>query len=262
MSSDSNSKPDKSLGQHWLIDGASLEAMCEAGEVEQGNEILEVGPGLGALTDLLLDRGANVTAVEYDKRLVEDLIKNYDPQNFKLVTGDILEFDLATMKPGYKVVANIPYYLTSKLLRKLLETDNQPSLIALLVQKEVAERIAAKPGKMSTLSISSQFYAQVTLKQLVPARFFEPAPKVDSQIIQLKPRGKPLYTVDEPKFFRMVKSGFGERRKKLINSLSGGLNMTKESVREKVLGSGLGENSRAQELSLGQWYELYNLLYN
>ncbi len=253
---------DKSLGQHWLVDSASLEAMCSAGEVKKGDEVLEVGPGLGALTDLLLDRGAVVTAVEYDKRLVEDLAKNYGTESFKLVEGDILQFNLSSLEPSYKVVANIPYYLTSKLLRKLLESDNKPSLIALLVQKEVAERIAAKPGSMSTLSVSAQFYAQVALKELVLAQFFEPAPKVDSQIIQLKPRGESLYAVDEAKFFCLVKSGFGERRKKLINSLSGGLGMTKEKVRKITAESGLSENSRAQELSLDQWHELYNLLYN
>ncbi len=253
---------DKNLGQHWLVDNASLEAMCSAGEVKKGDEVLEVGPGLGALTDLLLDRGAFVTAVEYDKRLVEDLAKAYESDSFKLIEGDILQFDLTTMKPSYKVVANIPYYLTSKLLRKLLEFDNKPTLIALLVQKEVAERIAAEPGSMSTLSVSAQFYAEVELKELVPAQLFEPAPKVDSQIIKLKPRGEPLYQVKDSKFFGMVKSGFGERRKKLINSLSGGLGMPKDEVRKMVLGSGLKENSRAQELSIEQWYKLYNKLYN
>lgn len=253
---------DKSLGQHWLTDGQSLRAMLEAGEVEAGDQVLEVGPGLGALTSLLLERGALVTAVEYDKRLIVDLQRKYDSTSVTLVEGDILKFDLSKMKSGYKVVANIPYYLTSKLLRNLLETDNKPSLIALLVQKEVAERIATSPGSMSMLSVSAQFYAQVELKEVVPAEFFEPAPKVDSQIIQLKPRGELLFTVDEAKFFRMVKSGFGERRKKLINSLSGGMEMEKEAMRRIVLESGLTENSRAQELSLEQWHELYNLLYN
>ncbi len=254
-------KTDKSLGQHWLKDSASLEAMCEAGEVKEKDEILEVGPGLGALTDLLLARGANVAAVEYDKRLVEDLTKRYSSEQINLVEGDILQFDLKSMKPNYKVVANIPYYLTSKLLRKLLEANNQPSLIALLVQKEVAQRIAAKPGSMSVLSVSAQFHAQVDLKEVVLAEFFEPAPKVDSQIIQLKPRDEPLYALDQAKFFRLVKSGFGERRKKLINSLSGGLGMTKDQVRAIVLDGGLGENSRAQELSLKQWKQLYEKLH-
>ncbi len=253
---------DKSLGQHWLNDSQSLEAMLEAGEVMEGDQVLEVGPGLGALTNLLLERGALVTAVEYDKRLIKDLQKKYDSNSMTLVEGDILQFDLSKMKPSYKVVANIPYYLTSKLLRNLLETDSKPSIIALLVQKEVAERIAASPGGMSMLSVSAQFYAQVELKEIVPAEFFEPAPKVDSQIIQLRPRGEALYKVDKPKFFRMVKSGFGERRKKLINSLSGGMGMEKENIRKVTLKSGLSENSRAQELSLEQWYKLYNLLYN
>ena len=252
---------DKNLGQHWLVDVASLEAMVRAGEVSSGDEVLEVGPGLGALTELLLEAGANVTAVEFDKRLIEGL-KGRFGNKLSLKEGDILQFDLSNMKPGYKVVANIPYYLTSKLLRNLLEADNQPSLIALLVQKEVAERIAASPGNMSILGVSAQFYADVELKELVPAEFFEPPPKVDSQIIQLKPRKAKLFDVDEKKFFTLVKNGFGEKRKKLANSLAGGMGITKEQSRELVQSVGFQPNIRAQELSLEQWYQLYNKLYN
>ncbi len=255
-------KTDKKLGQHWLVDGASLKAMCVAGEVAEGDKVLEVGPGLGALTQLLLEAGANVTSVEFDKRLIEGLEDTFGADKFKLVEGDILQFNLRSMGDEYKVVANIPYYLTSKLLRKLLEAENKPKLITLLVQKEVAERIAAKPGSMSTLSISAQFYAEVDLREVVPARFFEPAPKVDSQIIVLRPRSRLLFDVDVPKFFRMVKSGFGERRKKLANSMAGGLRMDKDEARDLVENTGLEQNVRAQELSLEQWKELYNKLYN
>jgi len=255
-------KTDKSLGQHWLTNIPSLEAMCEAGEVSAGDEVLEIGPGLGSLTELLLKRGANVTAVEFDNRLVENLTKIFDSKRFKLIQGDILNFDLGTMSPGYKVVANIPYYLTSKLLRNLLESVNKPALIALLIQKEVAERLIADPGQMSILSISAQFYAQLSAREIVPAKYFVPPPKVDSQIIQLIPRSLPLLNVDEPKFFRMVRAGFSEKRKKLINSLAGGLEIDKEEAKRVVTKCGMSDNIRAQELSLQQWDKLYDELYN
>lgn len=252
---------DKSLGQHWLVDASSLRAMISAGEISSGEEVLEVGPGLGALTDLLLEAGANVTAVEYDKRLIEGLEAKF-ANELALEEGDILQFDLSSMKSDYKVVANIPYYLTSKLLRNLLESENQPVLIALLVQKEVAERIAAEPGNMSILGVSAQFYAEVALKEVVPAEYFDPIPKVDSQIIQLKPREEKMFDVDEKKFFKLVKNGFGEKRKKLANSLAGGMGIEKEKSRKLIEKAGFNPNIRAQELSLEQWYQLYNLLYN
>lgn len=252
---------DKRLGQHWLVNAGSLRAMISAGEVTSGDEILEVGPGLGALTEILLEAGANVTAVEYDKRLIDGLESKFGDK-LTLKENDILQFDLSTMPQGYKVVANIPYYLTSKLLRNLLEAKNPPALIALLVQKEVAERIAAKPGDMSILGVSAQFYADVELREVVPAKFFDPAPKVDSRIIKLKPRSKKLFDVDEKKFFTLVKNGFGEKRKKLANSLAGGMGITKEKSRELVESAGFNPNIRAQELSIEQWYELYNKLYN
>ncbi len=255
-------KVDKQLGQHWLVDKPSLEAMCKAGEVSPGDEILEIGPGLGALTELLLERQANVTAVEYDKRLMKNLSKTFGSDRFKLIQDDILDFNLNSMNPGYKVVANIPYYLTSKLLRKLLESENKPSLVALLIQKEVAERIVAEPGQLSILGISAQFYAETEAKEVIPSEYFDPPPKVDSQIIQLKPRDGLLLDVDEAKFFRMIKAGFSEKRKKLINSLSGGLDIEKEQARKLIVKSGLDENSRAQELSLNDWNQLYNKLYN
>ena len=245
-----------------MVHMPSLRAMCQAGEVAEGDNILEVGPGLGALTELLLEQGANVTAVEYDQRLIASLKNIFNDSKLKIVEGDILKFDLTTMPKGYKVVANIPYYLTSKLLRDLLESSNPPKLIALLVQREVAERISAPPGKLSILGVSTQFYAQTQLKDEVPAKFFEPQPKVDSQIIQLKVRSKPLFDVDTNKFFRLVKSGFSEKRKKLTNSLSAGLVIEKEQARELVKSLGLSENIRAQELSLQQWFQLYDKLYN
>lgn len=178
----------------------------------------------------------------------------------QVIEGDILEFDLRKLPKGYKVAANIPYYLTSHLLRNLLESNNPPSVISLLVQKEVAQRLAAKPGQMSVLAFSAQYYGEVNLAQIVPKEFFDPVPKVDSQIIQIKVREKPLFEADVKKLFRVVKAGFGERRKRLANSLSGGLQMSKDEARELVESAGLDANTRAQELSMSDWQRLYGLL--
>lgn len=261
---------NKSLGQHWLFDDFSLEAMAAAAEVGGGDAVLEVGPGLGTLTDVLLALGADVTAVEFDRNLAEDLQKNIEDRQkvsaqentygrkLRVFNEDILKFDLLKMPKDYKVCANIPYYLTSNLVRRMLESDNPPAVVALLIQKEVAERIAAKPGDMSILAVATQFYAEVALKELVPAELFTPPPKVDSQIIQIKRRAAPLFPdVDTKKFFTLVRAGFSEKRKKLRSSLSGGLQISKQEADELLAQSGLSPNSRAQELSLAQWYDLY-----
>lgn len=250
--------PKKSLGQHWLHDEVSLKAMVRAGEIKSSDVVVEVGPGLGTLTKKLVGVSKEVIAIELDDILAINLGGRVDANNLSVVHDNILTYNLSDIKPGYKVVANIPYYLTSNLIRTLLEAPNPPSLMALLVQKEVAERIVAKPGEMSILSVSVQFYAQTKLFEVVPAWLFTPPPKVDSQIIQIKRYPKPLYPdvkVDE--FFKIVKAGFSEKRKKLRSSLSGSLNISKSSVDEWLKKSGLSPDARAQELSLDDWHQLY-----
>lgn len=272
-------QPRKSLGQHWLYDTDSLNAMSEAADVQPGDAVLEVGPGLGTLTEVLLSNGAQVTAVEFDPILavnVQSSISDRHPElvsrpanneiemtdqarndKLQVVNEDILKFDLDQMPQGYKVVANIPYYLTSNLVRRLLETENQPSVIALLIQKEVAERIVTEPGQHSLLSISVQFYADAELRQLVPAELFTPPPKVDSQVIKIVPREKPLLPdVDTNQFFKIVKAGFSEKRKKLRSSLSGALHMNKQAVDQWLQRAGVPADARAQELTLEQWHSL------
>ncbi len=221
--------------------------------------VLEVGPGPGTLTAVLANHAGKVVAVEYDQTLALKLAARYGGTNVKVVPDDILQFDTSQLPAGYKVVANIPYYLTSNLLRVLLESANPPSSLTLLVQKEVAERIAAAPGKLSLLAVSVQFYCEVSLGEVVPAHLFTPPPKVDSQVIKLVYRHAPLFNdVDTTQFFRIVKAGFSERRKKLRSSLSGGLQMGKPEAEELLQKAGIDPNSRAQELSLEQWYALYN----
>lgn len=247
----------KSLGQHWLHDAATLQYICDVGEVTAGDAVLEIGPGTGTLTQVLLDAGAGVTAVEYDKSLSAELLKKFEGQAFSLVEADILRFDFGTMKPHYKVVANIPYYLTSNLIRVLSETPNRAAVVVLLVQKEVAERIAAKPGQMSLLSVSAQFYWQVGLGSVVPAKLFTPPPKVDSQVITLD-RRQPLFAdVDQKQFFRLVKAGFASRRKTLLNSLAGGLRTDKEQIQQVLDIAQISSGLRAQALSLEDWHSLY-----
>ncbi|HVS58149.1 MAG TPA: 16S rRNA (adenine(1518)-N(6)/adenine(1519)-N(6))-dimethyltransferase RsmA [Candidatus Saccharimonadales bacterium] len=248
----------KSLGQHWLHDELSLEAMCLAADVGLTDTVLEVGPGLGTLTELLVQRAQQVVAVEFDEALARELPARVRAANLHIESSDILSFDLTNMPPGYKVVANIPYYLTSNLIRVLSETPNPPSIAVLLVQKEVAQRVAAKAGDMSTLSVTAQYYWQVSLADEVPAELFTPPPKVDSQILVLKRHPQPLFpNVDTKVFFKLVKAGFGERRKKLRSSLSGGLHIAKGQAEQLLAAASIDPNLRAQALSLEQWHQLY-----
>jgi 16S rRNA (adenine1518-N6/adenine1519-N6)-dimethyltransferase len=210
----------KSLGQHWLYDEAALQAMCRAAGVTPGDTVLEIGPGTGTLTAQLLQAGASVEAVELDQDRLAGLRAQFAGQPFRLHQQSILKFDLTTLPPGYKVVANIPYYLTSNLVRLLSETPNPPQTAVLLVQKEVAERVAAAPGAMSLLSVTAQYYWEVSLDMMVPARLFTPPPKVDSQILVLHRRQAPLFTdIDTKQLFWLVKAGYSSRRKTLHNSL-------------------------------------------
>lgn len=251
----------KSLGQHWLHDTAALDAMVDLASIQSGDTVLEVGPGLGTLTEKLLATGANVYAVEFDQDLLAGLNKKFASHpNFRLENIDILKFDFGKLPAGFKVSANIPYYLTSNLLRLMCESPNPFSKAALLMQKEVAERICAEPGNMSLLSVSVQFYCSVSLGDLVPAELFTPPPKVDSQILVLEFTGA-KFDVDSDKFFGLVKAGFSERRKKLRSSLSGGLRISKSEAEQLLAKANVDQNLRAQALSLDDWHRLYLAYY-
>lgn len=256
-------QPKKTLGQHWLKDASVLGKIIETAEINPGDVVLEIGPGQGSLTKFLLATGARVTAVEYDQELF-NYLKKYSPEltkieldNLKLINQDILKFDLSQLPSDYKVVANIPYYLTSNLIRILCESANPPVTITLLVQKELARRLCAKPGQMSLLSVSAQAYHRASLGIVVPAAKFIPPPKVDSQVVHLKRRPKPLFgDQDRQQFFRIVKAGFSSRRKTLENSLSGGLNLPKHEIQKTLLSCQINPAGRPQELSLEQWVSL------
>lgn len=249
--------PDKSLGQHWLHDRFVLEHIADCADIMPGETVLEIGPGLGTLTSELLRRTDNVVAVEFDPNLAKKLPGQFPGKNLTVKNEDILQFDLSELPRGYKVVANVPYYITSKIVQKLMTADNKPSIAVLMVQKEVAERIAATPGDMSILAISAQVYAEASLGDVVPAALFTPPPKVDSQVVILKTRETPLVLPKEEKaFFRLVKAGFSAKRKKLRSSLSGGLAISKTDAEMLLEKADISPDSRAEDLSIADWQRL------
>jgi 16S rRNA (adenine1518-N6/adenine1519-N6)-dimethyltransferase len=251
--------PKKSLGQHWLNDRKALQAVVDAADLNPKDVVLEIGPGQGSLTDLLVEKANAVIAVELDKALAARLPQRVQAGNLEVINENILEFDLTTMPPNYKVAANIPYYLTNNLLRVLSESSNPPAKMALLLQKEVAERLAAAPGQMSLLSVSVQLHYEPVLKEVVPARLFTPPPKVDSQIVSLTKRPMPLFdNLDDKLFFQIVKAGFAGRRKKLRSSLAAGLRIGKSDADKLLKKAGINGDRRAQELSLQDWHKVYS----
>lgn len=249
--------PKKELGQHWLTDRSVLGAIAESADIHDSDTVLEIGPGLGTLTSELLKRADNVVAVEFDSDLAKKLPGQFPGTNLRVVSEDILSFDLESLPANYVVVANVPYYITSKIVHMLMNARNKPRVTVLLVQKEVAERIAAEAGDMSILAISAQVYAQVSLGIEVPREFFTPPPKVDSQVIILETRLQPLVaTKDEKAFFKIVKAGFSAKRKKLRSSLAGGLGMEKSEVLTMLQSAGISPDKRAEDLSIDEWLRL------
>ena len=254
-------KNNKSLGQHWLRDRAALSHIADCAELIREDTVLEIGPGLGTLTSELLRRAGKVTAVEFDGELARKLPAQFPGTNLEVIEGDILKFDLSSLPADYKVVANIPYYITSKIVQILMTAKNKPSITTLLVQKEVAERLAAKPGNMSILGVSAQIYAEVSLGEVVKAELFMPPPKVDSQVVILKTRTTPFLTdVSEEDFFRTVKAGFSAKRKMLRSSLSGALKLSKTEIEVILAKAGINPNDRAETLDLGAWVRLTRIL--
>ena len=242
-------KPKKSLGQNFLKSEKIAEEIVSAGEVGSDDIVLEVGPGKGILTEKLLEKAKKVIAVEKDEELAEflkDKFKN-NPK-LEIIRGDILKFSPMSRRDldigRYKIIANIPYYITSHLLRTFLESDYQPSLMVLMVQKEVAERIVGK--RESLLSISVKTYGRPEIIRKVPAGYFSPAPKVDSAVIKISGISKKFFQdISEKKFFETVKKGFSQKRKMLINNL--------KAKKDDFTACNIGEKARAENLSIEQW---------
>jgi len=252
--------PNKSLGQHWLHDKTALEAVAEAAGLEAGDVVLEIGPGLGTLTAVMLPKVERVIAVELDSRLSKNLKLSFTGSLLEVVEDDILNFNFNQLPPGYKVAANLPYYITAPTLQKLAYDRNPPVQMGLLVQKEVAQRLSAGPGDLSILAVTVQNRYDVTAGLVVPAKLFKPVPKVDSQVISLRIRPKAVFGTEEVNIIKLVKAGFSNRRKTLVNSLSAARRGSKETAAAQLKTIGAGEQVRAQELSLPQWRRLYELL--
>lgn len=252
--------PHKHLGQHWLKDRLLLETIAGFAELKPDDTVLEIGPGLGTLTSVLLSHAKEVIAVEFDSELARKLPGQFPGKRLSVYNADILSFDLTALPAGYKVVANVPYYLTSKIVQLLMTNPNKPVIAVLLVQKEVAERLAAKAGDMSILGVSAQVFADVSLGEVVPRRFFTPPPKVDSQVVIFRIRPEPLVAPEQERaFFRIVKAGFSAKRKMLRSSLSGGLGISKPDIETLLNRAQIRSDSRAEDLAISDWLTLLKL---
>lgn len=246
----------KSFGQHWLRDKYSLNQIVDAADLSSSDTVLEIGPGQGSLTSLLCAKANKVIAVELDKSLISGL-EALNLPNLTVLHGDILTFNLSDLDTGYKIVANIPYYLTSKLIRQISETDNKAKLVVLLVQKEIAERISAKPGNLSILGLTCQYFWNVSPLEVIPSIMFSPPPKVDSQIIKLIPKTNlSLHKAQEKELFQLIRIGFSSKRKTLLNNISSGYRIDKPRVLGYLRTINLEPNIRPQNLSLDQWIML------
>ncbi len=257
-------QPKKSLGQNWLVDESVLSRIAAAAELTQQDIVLEIGPGLGALTRHLAEGAGRVIAVELDEALIPPLSRSLaDYANVTIVQGDILQFspsalvsgsDLSSSTIQYKVVANLPYYITSAVIRHLLEADVPPSLIVLTVQLEVAQRITAAPGKMSLLAVSVQFYGRPSIVTHIKAGSFYPVPQVDSAAVRIEPYNHPAVDMaDREGFFAVVKAGFSQKRKQLHNALAAGLARSQADVASALERAGVSGRRRAETLTLDEW---------
>jgi 16S rRNA (adenine1518-N6/adenine1519-N6)-dimethyltransferase len=251
-------RPSKGLGQNFIVDQAALEKIVAAAELTPGDFVLEIGAGLGALTERLARNAGRVVAVELDERMIgvlREMLSGLD--NVALVQGDILALDpteLVRPATRYKVVANLPYYITSAVLRHLLEASARPQRMVVTVQREVAERIVAGPGEMSLLAVSVQFYGQPKLLFHIKSGSFYPSPGVESAVVRVDMHDKPSVPAEDVDgFFRIVKAGFAQRRKQLRNTLAAGLRLPSEEVAARLQAVGVDPKRRAETLSLEEW---------
>lgn len=254
-------QPKRSKGQNFLVSSSVYDDIVIAAEINAKDEILEVGPGLGFLTVKLVKAAKRVVAVELDDKLAAYVQSGFaatDQENIKIINQDILKFNPSLEFEGsYKIVANLPYNITSIFLRSVLSSPKKPELLVLMLQEEVANRIIAEPGKMSLLALSVQHYAQAEIVHLVPAHNFWPEPKVNSAVIRLRLKSQKFSPADDKLFFRLLKAGFSAKRKMLKNNLAGGLKLSTEETSEILSKSKINNKIRAEDLSLEDWYKLF-----
>ncbi|MDO8668721.1 MAG: 16S rRNA (adenine(1518)-N(6)/adenine(1519)-N(6))-dimethyltransferase RsmA [Candidatus Buchananbacteria bacterium] len=257
-----NITPTKSKGQNFLFDQNVMEKIIQSAKLGPKDVVLEIGPGLGVLTDDLIKQSGQVTAVELDKKLIYFLRKKYaSAPNLKIIEGDILKLNISTLdlKRPYKIVANLPYNITSNFIRNFLETENPPIEMIIMIQKEVAQRIVAKKGEMSLLSLSVQFYAEPKILFEVSRNSFWPSPQVDSAVISLKLKSSLPFS-DPKAFFKVAKIGFSAKRKQLHNNLANGLHLGNDQIKGFLKDMGLTEKIRAQDLAMEDWVKLLQKL--
>lgn len=264
-----NLRARKGLGQHFLVDERALRRIVAAAELEPADVVIEVGPGLGVLTRELAARAGTVVAVEVDGKLAAALTEELSGvSRLTVINEDVLEtepgglLEAAGVEPGtgYKVVANLPYYVASAVLRHFLESSPRPRLMVVTVQREVARQIAARPGRMSLLSVGVQLYGRPEIVAYVPASSFYPRPKVNSAVLRVHVYERPLLQVDEAAFFRVVRGGFAAPRKQLHNSLAQGLDMLPRDAAAVLEKAGISPKRRAATLGLEEWHRVYSAL--
>ncbi|WP_216368869.1 16S rRNA (adenine(1518)-N(6)/adenine(1519)-N(6))-dimethyltransferase RsmA [Dictyobacter arantiisoli] len=257
-------RPNKAFGQNFLIDRSILQQIIDAAAITPEDTLLEVGAGTGVLTRELAQRAKRVVAVEIERDMLRLLAETtHEYSNVELIARDLLYFNPLEVfgETAYKLVANLPYYITAPTFRHFLENTNPPQLLVVMVQWEVAQRIVAEPGDLSLLGISVQFYGQPEIIARVPARSFYPAPKVDSAILRINVNKEVRLTREErDRFFRVVKAGFTERRKQVHNSLTHGLHYKNELVRAWLEEAGIVPSRRAETISIEEWINLWRVI--
>lgn len=257
-------RPHKGLGQNFLQDPIALEKIISAAEIQATDTVLEIGPGLGSLTRYLAAAAKAVVAVELDQHLLPPLKTVLAPYgNVSLIHGDILELNTSELvrEKNYLVVANIPYYITSAVIRHLLESETRPRRIVLTIQKEVAQRICEKPGDMSLLALSVQVYGKPHIATYIPASAFIPSPNVDSAVLVIDIYPTPLIPADLlDKFFKLIKAGFSQKRKTLRNALSAGLSVSTKNATELLGRAAIDPMRRAETLSIEEWQRLCEVI--
>jgi 16S rRNA (adenine1518-N6/adenine1519-N6)-dimethyltransferase len=252
----------KGLGQNFLVEGGILKKIAAAAELAPADTVIEVGPGLGVLTETLVEQAGRVIAIELDNNLAAILKTRFaDNNKIAVINEDVLKVNTADIlgtETKYKVVANLPYYITSAVIRHFLEAPVKPDTLVLMVQQEVAKQITAKPGEMSLLSVSVQLYGKPTMVGKVSAHCFYPAPNVDSAILKIAvyPTAK-IETGDITGFFDIVRAGFSANRKQLVNSLSKGLQLAKTEIIPVLDKAGIDLQRRAETLTIDEWGVLY-----
>jgi len=252
-------RPRKGLGQNFLTDPVALGRIVTAADLSRSDMVVEVGAGAGTLTRLLAEQAGRVLALELDDQLVELLREQFsESSNVEVIHADVLRLSPSDLpQQDYKVVGNLPYYITSAVLRRFLSGAPRPRLMVVTVQREVAERIVAEPGKMSLLALSVQFYGRPRIVARIPAGAFYPAPKVDSAVVRIDVGEQPIVHlgegIDDEVFFRVARAGFSQKRKKLRNSLSAGLAFAPAEGAEALEQAGIDPGRRAETLSLEEW---------